>query len=120
MFKQYLHERFKIDMWSDEKLAGKQSLFCLCTSCNKENENLKIECPIHKRFMEATRYLMVGAPIFACPDFAQDTGKLIVDIPYDPINGINGHYVFAKDWETQKKIWGLDDKLQPIRGKSGN
>lgn len=105
-------------MWSDSRLVNKQGIFCLCTKCIKEDETLGMVCPVHKQFMKATRLLNVAAPVFACLDFqANPLRDNTLDTLYEPSQESVEHYraKFAEDWETQKKIWGLDDNLQPIK-----
>ncbi len=109
--------RFKMKMWSDSRLVNKQAIFCLCTKCIKEDETIGTVCPTHKRFMEATRYLQVTAPVFACADFKETPLRdNVLDTLYEPSQESVEHYraKFAVDWETQKKLWNIDDNLQPI------
>jgi hypothetical protein len=114
MFVNAYDNRFKMKMWCDSRLVNKQGVFCLCTKCIKENEDKGIECPIHKRFMQGTRFLNVTAPVFACTDFVEDPdAENLVEQLYEPMREQSEHLKalagidFADSWGEQKERWGL-------------
>ncbi len=104
--------RFGVEMWSDKRLLNKESAFCLCTSCKRsyDHEKGQPECLLHKDFMQATRYLQVGAPIFACLEFEENTviSNEVLGNLYAPTQEQvetykgEGWAQFMKDWDAQK------------------
>ena len=126
MFVNIWNNRFSRKMWCDARLANKGPLFCLCVQCkktplSKEYDIDKDGCPIHRRFMAATKYLELAAAIFACPEFEEDTNRIsLIDHLYEPTQEKlaereeESRYQFAKDWEAQRKIWGINEDLKPV------
>lgn len=119
MFIRFIDSRFKEEMWSDSRLTNKQLIFCLCGKCIKEQSKQGKPCSIHTEFMKITKQLKVAAPVFACVDFVENPERSsLIDPLYEPsqerieMAKVEGAYQFAKDWETQKKRWGLNDRLE--------
>lgn len=100
-------------MWSDSRLVSKQGVLCLCTKCTKEDEPTGIECPIHKRFMEGTRFLQVAAPVIACLDFVDDRTKPNLLDEYlvnygNAQKAAEGDYQAARDRRIMDKLNGVE------------
>ncbi len=126
-------DRFGVQMISDSRLANKQAEFCLCSSCLREDAVKGIECPTHTTFMRMTRILNLASPVFSCLLFVEDTSKpnktdefyepsreKVEDLKQEIENLKDEHKKelanrFTQSFKEQKKLWGVDDNLQPTK-----
>lgn len=132
-FVQGWDSRFRTLMWSDSRLVDKQAVFCLCTTCLKEDVVKGVECSTHKAFMRMTRILNIAAPVFSCLLFVKDTSRPNkTDVLYEPscecvedlkqeIETLKDRYkteradTFSRNLEEQQRIWGVDKNFQPLQ-----
>ena len=124
MFNNEYNVRFKIPMYSDERLTNKAPFFCLCTKCAKSDLGNDVVCSKHEAFMRMTQELKIAAPVFACQNFvASEDLYNFLDAFYDEKSGYfldndvsrNGGNIIIdaehsrklqREWKAQLALWG--------------